>query len=89
MPALSKKYLGDEIEILELQDLQAVTGLKAIRVNVLYHKSQDDKIISNRFLSVSRAGWAPNPGPVLSGAVEVIDVSSYGMEFYAPVGDRQ
>ena len=39
----SKKYLGDEVEILELQDLQAVTGLKAIRVNILYHKDENDK----------------------------------------------
>jgi len=39
----SKKYLDDDIEILELQDLQAVTGLKAIRVSVLYHKDEDDK----------------------------------------------
>ena len=39
----SKHYLGDEVEILELEDLQAVTGLKAIRVNVLYHKEENDK----------------------------------------------
>ncbi|NRD21788.1 GAF domain-containing protein [Winogradskyella litoriviva] len=39
----AKKYLGDDVEIVELQDLQAVTGLKAIRVNVLYHKDKDDK----------------------------------------------
>lgn len=39
----SKKYLDDDIEIVELQDLQAVTGLKAIRVSVLYHKDIDDK----------------------------------------------
>ena len=39
----SKHYLGDDIEIVELQDLQAVTGLKAIRVSVLYHKEQNDK----------------------------------------------
>lgn len=32
----TKKYLGTEVEVLELEDLQAVTGLKAIRVNVLY-----------------------------------------------------
>ncbi len=32
----SKNQLGDQIEILELEDLQAVTGLKAIRVNILY-----------------------------------------------------
>ena len=39
----SKHYLGTEIEILELEDLQAVTGLKAIRVNVLYTKNKADK----------------------------------------------
>lgn len=31
-----KNYLGEQVEIVELEDLQAVTGLKAIRVNVLY-----------------------------------------------------
>ncbi|WP_298532140.1 GAF domain-containing protein [uncultured Algibacter sp.] len=39
----SKHYLDTDIEIVELQDLQAVTGLKAIRVSVLYHKTEDDK----------------------------------------------
>jgi hypothetical protein len=39
----SKKYLDDDIEIVELQDLQAVTGLRAIRVSVLYHKDKDGK----------------------------------------------
>lgn len=39
----AKNYLDDDVEIVELQDLQAVTGLKAIRVSVLYHKDQDDK----------------------------------------------
>lgn len=38
-----KNYLDDDVEIVELQDLQAVTGLKAIRVSVLYHKNKDDK----------------------------------------------
>ena len=38
-----KQYVGDEVEILELEDLQAVTGLKAIRVNVLYHKQDDQE----------------------------------------------
>jgi len=39
----SKNYLDNDIEIVELQDLQAVTGLKAIKVSVLYHKTQKDK----------------------------------------------
>jgi len=33
----SKKQLGRKVEILELEDLQGVTGLRAIRVNVLYN----------------------------------------------------
>ncbi|MDT0649798.1 GAF domain-containing protein [Autumnicola edwardsiae] len=32
----AKNYLGEEVELLELQDVQGVIGLKAIRVNVLY-----------------------------------------------------
>lgn len=39
----SKHYLDTDVEIVELQDLQAVTGLKAIRVSVLYHKNENDK----------------------------------------------
>ncbi|GAA4888703.1 hypothetical protein GCM10023311_10820 [Flaviramulus aquimarinus] len=39
----SKNYLDTDVEIVELQDLQAVTGLKAIRVSVLYHKNEEDK----------------------------------------------
>jgi len=39
----SKHYLNTDVEIVELQDLQAVTGLKAIRVSVLYHKDKNDK----------------------------------------------
>lgn len=36
-----KKLLGKEIEMLELEDLQGVTGLKALRVNILYSKNND------------------------------------------------
>nr|MCH9660631.1 GAF domain-containing protein [Bacteroidota bacterium] len=39
----SKNHLGEDIEILELQDLQGVSGLKAIRVNVLYNRGAKDK----------------------------------------------
>lgn len=37
----SKKVLDKDVEILELEDLQGVTGLKAIRANILYHKKED------------------------------------------------
>jgi hypothetical protein len=39
----ARNYLDTDIEIVELEDLQAVTGLKAIRVSILYHKSETDK----------------------------------------------
>lgn len=38
-----QKYLNDEIELLELEDVQGVVGLKAIRVGVLYNKKSEDK----------------------------------------------
>ena len=38
----SKKMLNLDTEILELEDLQAVTGLKAIRVSILYSKNTKD-----------------------------------------------
>lgn len=38
----SKNYLDTDVEIVELQDLEAVTGLKAIRVRVIYHEATKD-----------------------------------------------
>ncbi|TYP70008.1 GAF domain-containing protein [Aquimarina intermedia] len=43
----SKKYLGKEVEILELEDLQGVTGLKALRINILYHPDKTKKEFYN------------------------------------------
>ena len=39
----SKKILNEEVEILELENLQGVTGLKAMRVSVLYHTDREDE----------------------------------------------
>lgn len=39
----SKHVLDEPVEIVELEDLQGVTGLKAIRVDILYHGKDDDK----------------------------------------------
>ncbi len=39
----NKNVLDDTIEILELQDLQGVTGLKALRIDILYHGNDDDR----------------------------------------------
>ena len=38
-----KKQLDKDVDIVELEDLQGVTGLKAIRVSVLYSKDNDNK----------------------------------------------
>ena len=43
----AKKYLGDNVELHELEDVQGVIGLKAIRVDVLYYpdnKSHENPI---------------------------------------------
>lgn len=39
----SKNMFDDDVEILELQDLQSVTGLKAIRVSMIYQKNKGDQ----------------------------------------------
>lgn len=44
-----KQYLGEEVELLELEDVQGVVGLRAIRVQVLYHRideQPDDQSIT-------------------------------------------
>ncbi|SHI55707.1 hypothetical protein SAMN04488096_102352 [Mesonia phycicola] len=38
-----KNYLGSEVELLELEDVQGVVGLKAIRVKILYHTNKDSE----------------------------------------------
>lgn len=38
-----KKYLGTQVEVVEIEDLQAVTGLKAILVEVLYKAKSGTK----------------------------------------------
>lgn len=37
----SKNILDKDLEFLELEDLQGITGLKALRISLLYHKEQD------------------------------------------------
>jgi len=42
----SKQVLGKKVEVLELEELQGVTGLKAMRVEILYNKY---KKVNNKF----------------------------------------
>src|SRR5680860_135614 len=36
----TRNYLGDQIELLELEDVQGVIGLRALRVNIIYKKNE-------------------------------------------------
>ncbi|MFZ1754372.1 MAG: hypothetical protein WBO46_11505, partial [Caldilineaceae bacterium] len=47
-----------------------------------------DKVGSTQAVSVSRAEWAVEPGPVLAGAVEVLSVAKYGTTYEMPVGQK-
>lgn len=38
----AKKYLGENVELLDLEDVQGVIGLKAIRVEILYHLKDEN-----------------------------------------------
>ncbi len=44
----AKKYFGDQVELLKLEDVQGVVGLKAIRVNILYtpDSNHPEKVIN-------------------------------------------
>lgn len=45
----AKKYLGENVELLDLEDVQGVIGLKAIRVEILYHlkdENSPDQVIT-------------------------------------------
>ena len=35
----TRNYLGEQVELLELEDVQGVIGLRALRVNIIYYKN--------------------------------------------------
>ena len=45
----SKGYFTDDIEIVELEGLQGVSGLKAIRAGILYRKPSGNEEGSKEF----------------------------------------
>ncbi len=47
-----------------------------------------DKIVVSHQLALSRAAWSPTPGPVLSGAVDVMDVNAFGKSYEVPIGEN-
>lgn len=47
----NKQFLGQEVENHQLEDLQGISGLKALRVNILYNVSKNDKPLSYDELS--------------------------------------
>ena len=46
-----------------------------------------DKIASAHQLALSRAAWAPTPGPVLSGAVDIMDINAFARDYEIPIGE--
>ncbi|MEH6406442.1 MAG: GAF domain-containing protein, partial [Leeuwenhoekiella sp.] len=46
-----KSYLGENVEHLELEDVQGVVGLKALRVEVLYSSSSAPRKVSDRTIT--------------------------------------
>jgi hypothetical protein len=51
----SKNYLLDEVEQLDLEDLQGITGLKSLRVSVNYQNNTDEKITMNDLMDVIKS----------------------------------
>ena len=47
----NKQFLGKDVEQLQLEDLQGISGLKALRVNVLYNASKNKKPMTYEDLS--------------------------------------
>lgn len=47
----NKKFLGQDVEQHQLEDLQGINGLKALRVNVLYNTSKSDEPMTYEDLS--------------------------------------
>ena len=46
-----------------------------------------DKIASSHQIALSRAAWSPTPGPVLSGAVDIMDINAFGRDYEIPIGE--
>ncbi len=46
-----------------------------------------DKFAADLAVAVTRVGWADPPGTVLAGAVEVLEVSQWGLGYELPIGE--
>ncbi|MCP4608607.1 MAG: DUF11 domain-containing protein, partial [Planctomycetes bacterium] len=53
--------------------------------NVIFYDG-GDKVAVSKPIALSFSGWPVNTGPVLADGVEVYDTTSFGTNFYAPVG---
>lgn len=47
----NKQFLGEEVEDHQLEDLQGISGLKALRVNILFNASKNEKPMTYEDLS--------------------------------------
>lgn len=56
--------------------------------NAIFDFDGGDKIGATRPIAISRAAWSTGPGTLLAGAVEVYDISRWGVRYEAPVGEN-
>lgn len=50
-----KKYIKDEVEIVDIEDVQGSIGLKAIRIQINYKKNKDSEIILNQQIKITHS----------------------------------
>ena len=76
---------GDTVDAGDVLTLENTVPIPRNPSQIYYDGS--DKIASTRSLAVTRAGYSTDPGTVLADATEVIDTSSYDLEYISPVGE--
>ena len=79
-------YTSDQIDAGDVIGLVNLVPLPRNPSQIRYDGR--DRVSANYQLAVTRAAWAPNPGPVLSGAVEIVEKKSSGLFFEVPVGQN-
>lgn len=64
--------------------IQNTVELPRIKSNIRYDGS--DRIQASAPIAVTRGAYPDQPGSLMAGAVEVLDVDAWGMTFEAPIG---
>ncbi|MEL7338272.1 MAG: hypothetical protein AAFN70_18925, partial [Planctomycetota bacterium] len=85
---------SDAADVLNAGDiiiLENVVDPNSPETNAEPGKSYDfdarDRLLADKGIVITRAGWSVVPGPVLAGTVEVADTSKWGANYTIPVGE--